>query len=438
MPDTAATVKSSNRVPPLSPSMKGIALPAAAVKIVLGAQSRRIDDQVAITFEGESVVMHLEDFELCTRVAERLRATMSRRVSPGVVISLVGKAQKEVSDELFRPGAVRVLYYATMSKVSSFYRCLLPMYALNMGGRAVAHASSARFGREALDYDVVVVQIDNSPSALEFVIALQAQGKKVVYEIDDAFDCLEPWHPQYASYGQPERQEAIRAMMAQADAVQTSTKWLAARYAPHAKRIQTIPNMVELASWPRADRLRNDETFKVLWAGSPSHSGDLQLIIPVMEKFLRQHSNARLVLFGQEIKDARLPSGQIINIPWCEFEEYPFKLAEIDADVSIAPLADVPFNLGKSNLRILQYWATGYPVVASNVGPYASTLNKARFGDGLLCDSPEDWARSLELLYKESDTRLKMADAGFESVKAYDVLPHAKEIEAFYSSLVGR
>lgn len=430
------TASRGNRVEPVVPSLKGLVLPEIVAKLVLGAQVRRIDDQVAVTFEGASSVMHLQDFELATRVANKVREKMPRRVTPGTVISLVDLAQKGVAAELFQPGVVRVLYYATMSKVSAFYRCLMPMYALNMGGRAVAHASNARFGREALNYDVVVIQIDNSPSVLEFTLALQAQGKKVVYEIDDAFDCLEPWHPQYASYGQPARQEAIRAMMAQADAVQVSTGWLAKRYAPHAKRVEVVPNMVELASWPRADRLRRDGLFKVLWAGSPSHSGDLEVIIPVMGKFLQSHPDARLVLFGQTIKDERLPAGQVEIVNFCEFEEYPFRLAEIDADVALAPLADVPFNHGKSNLRILQYWATGYPVVASNVGPYAEACKDS--DSGITCDTADEWLASLETIYADREFGKTMTDFGFEAVKAYDVLPNAKKIEAFYSSLVER
>ena len=432
---TAPTPQKS-RVEPMAPSLKGLTLPEIVAKLVLGAQARRIDDQVGVTFEGATTVMHLEDFELAHRAADRLRSGMSRRVTPGAVIELVGRAQKSVSEELFRPGAVRVLFYSTLSKASAFYRCLMPMYALNMGGRAVANASGARYGREALNYDVVVIQIDNSPSSLEFMIALQAQGKKVVYEIDDAFDCLESWHPQYASYGQPARQEAIRTMMSRADAVQVSTKWLADRYAAHAKRIQVVSNMVELAIWPRADRLRRDGLFKVLWAGSPSHSGDLDLVVPVMERFLKNHPDARLVLFGQELRDARLPSGQVENVPWCEFEEYPFRLAEINADVALAPLADVPFNYGKSNLRILQYWATGYPVVASNVGSYAEACGPS--DAGVLCDTADEWVTALETLYRDPEFRKTATDVGFEAIKAYDVLPRVKEIEAFYTSLVER
>ena len=424
-------------VPPLAPSLKPIALPEIAVKLALGASVGRRGDQVSVRFEQDTVVMHREDFELAGRVADRLRTGFdTSRLTRGTLIQMVVQAQKAVAEQLFRPGAVRVLYYSTLSKASAFYRCLMPMYALNMGGRAVAHASSARFGREALDYDVVVVQIDNSPSALEFILALQSQGKKVVYEIDDAFDCLEPWHPQYASYGQPARQEAIRAMLAQADAVQVSTRWLAARYQDCAKRIEVVPNMVELAAWPRAERLRRDGLWKVLWAGSPSHSGDLEVAIPALGRFARAHLDVRVVFFGQTVKDDRIPADQIEQVDWCEFEEYPFRLASVDADVAIAPLAPIDFNRGKSNLRILQNWATGYPTLASAFGPYAETIENGT--NGLLCESEDSWLASLETLYDNGPVCKKITDAGFEAVKAYDVLANSKKIETFYSSLSDR
>jgi glycosyltransferase involved in cell wall biosynthesis len=421
-------------VRPLAPSLKAITLPEVVVKLALGAASRANGDQVEILFEGESIRMHREDFDLASRVSARVRAQMPKRLSPGGVIKATALAHKGISDELFRPGAVRVLYYSTMSKASAFYRCLMPMYALNMSGKAVAHASAARFGREALDYDVIVIQIDNSPSALEFVKALQGMGKKVVYEVDDAFDCLEPWHPQYASYGQPARQAAIQAMMRQADAVQVSTQWLANRYCSIANRIEVVPNMVELAAWPKADRLRRDGLWRVLWAGSPSHSGDLAEVVPALGRFARAHPDVRIVLFGQEIKDDRIPAGQVENIPWCEFEEYPFKLAAVDADVAIAPLADIPFNCGKSNLRILQYWATGYPVIASDVGPYRDAIVESRAG--LLCRTEEDWSGALESTYRNTPSCGALSMAGGEVVKAWDVIVHAKQIEALYSSLM--
>ena len=426
-------METSTQASPVAESLRTIALAEVVAKLALGGTYRVDGDQVGVTFENETVVMHQEDFDLVRAATMKVKAKIPRRVTPGTVIKLVGEAQSAIAEEIFRPGAIRVLFYAVQSKASAFYRCLMPMYALNMSGKAVSHASLARFGREALNYDVVVMQIDNSPSALEFAMALQKQGKKVVYEIDDAFDCLEPWHPQYASYGQPERQEAIRAMMAQADAVQVSTPWLAARYSDVAKHIEVVPNIIELAAWPPADRLRRDGRWKVLWAGSPSHAGDLEVVIPALGAFAKAHPDVTIVFFGQTVKDDRIPADQIEIVDFCEFEDYPNRLAAIDADVAIAPLTDVPFNRGKSNLRILQYWATGYPVIASDVGPYREIRNG---DDGLLCASPASWLANLEMTYRNEGVCKRLSAAGLESVKAYDVLRNSKKIEEFYSSLV--
>lgn len=423
-------------VRPLEPSLRPLVLPEIAVKILLGAGIRRVDGEAWVTFEGEPVRMSVQDFEFASRVAARLRARAPSRITPGTLLGLVGLAQQYVAEELFRPGAVRVLFYSTMSKASAFYRCLMPMYALNMGSRVTAHASKGKFGREALDYDVVVFQIDNSPATQEFARTLQGMGKRVVYEIDDAFDCLESWHPQWASYGQPARQEAIRAMMSRADAVQVSTSWLADRYRPRTRRIEVVPNLVELAAWPRAERLRQDGAWKILWAGSPSHSGDLELVIPALGRFARAHPDVRIVFFGQTVRDERIPAGQIETVDWCEFEEYPFRLAGIDADVAVAPLADIPFNAGKSNLRILQMWATGYPVVASRTGPYAAAIENGQ--NGLLADGEDEWVRALESLYRNGEACRAFANAGAEAVKIFDVITNARQVEDFYASLVDR
>lgn len=423
-----------DRIEPLAASLKSLVIPEISVKIALGAEIGRKGDQAAIRFEGETVYMHESDLELSRKVARRVREKIPRKVSPGVILTLASLAQKFLSEELFRPGAIRVLFYAVQSKASAFYRCLGPMYALNMSGKASAHASVAKFGREALDYDVIVIQIDHSPAALEFVKALQKMGKKVVYEIDDAFHKLEPWHPQYASYGQPERIAAVHAMMRQADAVQVSTEWLADEYIRYSQHIHVVPNMIELSSWPVADRLRKDGLWKIAWAGSTSHAGDLELVVPPLAQFARAHPDVRIVFFGQAPNDDRIPKDQVEVMEFCEFEEYPFRLAQINADVAIAPLQDIDFNRGKSNLRILQYWATGYPVIASDVGPYRESIRHGE--DGFLATDSASWLHHLEATYRNTSLLEKVSKAGGERVKEWDVHPNIPDIESFYSSLM--
>lgn len=423
-------------VRPLDPGLRALLLPEIAAKIVMGARAQQPDaafKDIILTFEGESVRLHLEDFQLAQKVADRVRHKVPRVTTRTHVLSCLTTAQQFITEEIFRPAAARVLYFATMSKASAFYRCLMPQFALNQGTRCVAHATAAQYGRTALEYDVIVIQIDSSPATQQFARTLQGMGKKVIYELDDAFDCLEDWHPQYTSYGQPERIKNMCDMMYLADAVQVSTPWLARRYSQYAKRVEVIPNMIELAAWPTADKLRNDGLFKVLWAGSPSHAGDLREVVPALAAFAKAHKNVRIVLFGQEIKDSGIPEGQLENIPWCDFEEYPFRLAQIDADVAIAPLTDVPFNHGKSNLRILQMWATGYPVIASPVGPYAETISEDV--NGMFASGTAQWVEALEAMYDSEDLRKNLVSYGREAVKKYDVRPNVERIENFYASV---
>lgn len=427
------TQEQDSSVQPLQAAVRPILLPEISVKLALGATVRRTPPEVIVAFEGDAVRIHELDFELAWKVAERVKPKIQKPISKSSVISAVIYAQQFLAEEMFRPDAIRVLFYSTLSEVSAFYRCLMPLHALNQGKRCVAHASVGKFSRTAFEYDIVVFQIDNSQYTQSFARTLKEMGKKVVYELDDAFDCLEPWHPQYASYGQPERQQSLFQMMGVADAVQVSTPWLRDRYSQYAKRIEVIPNMIELAAWPQADRLRRDGLFKVVWAGSPSHSGDLLEVMPALSAFAQAHPDVKIVLFGQEVLDTQIPERQIENIPWCEFAEYPFKLAEINADVAIAPLADVPFNHGKSNLRILQMWATGYPVIASDVGPYREAISGKT--TGITVTGTDQWLLALEQLYSNKGLRDMYRQNGFEAVKAFDVHPNIQRIEAFYSSL---
>ncbi|MDR2788239.1 MAG: hypothetical protein LBD06_07755 [Candidatus Accumulibacter sp.] len=53
-----------------------------------------------------------------------------------------------------------------------------------------------------------------------------------------------------------------------------------------------------------------------------------------------------------------------------DFAAYPAKLASLDLDLAVAPLEQHPFNEAKSNLRLLEYGALGWPVICTDIFPY--------------------------------------------------------------------
>jgi glycosyltransferase involved in cell wall biosynthesis len=424
----------TEKAKPLSPSLRPVVLPGVVAKLVLGARYGIAGDQATITFEDDAVQMHMEDFDIALRAAKRLKEHRPQRVTPGVVVDLAGLAHKCVSDEIFAPGSVRVLYYPVVEGGSAFYRCHLPALALKESGKVIAAVSRVEVAREAIDFDVIVFQIGASPKTYQFASTLKRLGKKIVFEFDDAFDLLEPWHPGYEFYSRPEAQENLAKMMDLADCVTVSTRFLENRYRSRCRRIEVVPNFSLFGQWPK--REKNDTgRFRVLWAGSPSHIGDLAQVAGALSRFAARHEDATLVFFGRRPVDLGALADRIEFHDWVKFDDYPAMLADMKADVAIAPLADVPFNHAKSNVKLLDYGCAGYPIIASNVGPYAETLAEVPEPEFVAVSTEEEWTSALELAYQNRPFREMMSKRSTALARRYDIAANAPKIEKLFVDL---
>ena len=130
--------------------------------------------------------------------------------------------------------------------------------------------------------------------------------------------------------------------------------------------IRVMPNYLERPRWgnlqpPRKERRK----LRVGWAGAQQHQGDLEFILPVVEATANE---VDWVFMGMCLAKLRYHIAELYNpVP---FEHYPAALAELDLDLAIAPLEINRFNTAKSNLRLLEYGAVGYPVICTDIEPY--------------------------------------------------------------------
>jgi glycosyltransferase involved in cell wall biosynthesis len=86
------------------------------------------------------------------------------------------------------------------------------------------------------------------------------------------------------------------------------------------------------------------------------------------------------------------------------YSDYPAKLATLDLDIAIAPLEDNAFNQCKSNLRLLEYGAMGWPVVCSDVYPFRTGKPPV-----ISCaNNVDDWIDAISLLINDFSLRQAM------------------------------
>ena len=130
--------------------------------------------------------------------------------------------------------------------------------------------------------------------------------------------------------------------------------------------IRVVPNYLERSRWgdlqsPRKERRK----LRVGWAGAQQHQGDLEFILPVVEATANE---VDWIFMGLCPPKLRYHVAEAHNaVP---FDQYPAALAALDLDLAIAPLEINRFNVAKSNLRLLEYGALGYPVICTDIEPY--------------------------------------------------------------------
>jgi len=101
------------------------------------------------------------------------------------------------------------------------------------------------------------------------------------------------------------------------------------------------------------------------WVGATQHRGDLELVFEVVRALADE---VDWVFMGMCPDEIRPYVKEFVG--WTAIEDYPKRMAALDLDLAIAPLEINAFNECKSNLRLLEYGACGWPVVCSDILPY--------------------------------------------------------------------
>lgn len=205
-----------------------------------------------------------------------------------------------------------------------------------------------------------------------------------VYDLDDAlFEDRIGWRRVLGK-----RQKVERAAAA-ADVAIAGNAVLADFMSHHNPDVRLIPTCVD------PDRYRAKTSYEIadhpvlVWLGSPSTEAYLAGIAPALREVHRR-TGARVRVVSAA-SSAAVPGleGLMDRVRWSP-DTFPGELSS--ADVGLAPLRDDPFARGKCAYKLLQYAATGLPMVGSPVG--ANQLALDRFS-GWPATSRDEWVDAL-------------------------------------------
>ena len=291
------------------------------------------------------------------------------------------------------------------------YRVTGPMKELEAAGRVIsrfAYESPSTVEIERLAPDTIILQCRYSEDAVSDILRIKKYSSALrVFELDD-YVVSAPKKNTHARNKPVNTEQILRKGIALCDRVVVTTQPLADALSSMHSEIRVVPNMLSPDPWATlTSRRRTSSKPRVGWGGGTSHSGDLEIIADVVRELANE---VEWVFFGMCPEGLRPYVNEFH--PTISLLSYPFKLASLNLDLALAPLEFHIFNDCKSNLRLLEYGACGYPVICTDTEAYRGHLPCTK----VYSNSTDEWLQAIRMHLADPDASYHMGDELREAV----------------------
>lgn len=301
----------------------------------------------------------------------------------------------------------------------AWYRCVLPGAELEKRGwvcgvgipgfnKDSGFGMVTGTGKAVHGWDIIVFKLIMHKDALESMDRAIDMGQKIVVDIDDFFDGLEPTNRAYSvtdPKNNPDNNREIYAKIIEKSfALITSTQFLFDYYSKIHKNVFLVRNAIDSKRFSMINRHRRSfHRTKIGWVGAtPWRSGDLEELSGFIGDYIEKN-NIRFHHSGHVANSPSAAEQLNINPKYVSthnlvpISDYPKLFSQID--IGIVPLRDVPFNHAKSWIKGLEYAASGIPFVASALPEYQKLFDA---GIGRVATTDDEWMYHFdELLNKQ-------------------------------------
>ena len=272
--------------------------------------------------------------------------------------------------------------------------------------------------------DVAVLQGRYTEGFVKEIERLKTFSKGFcIYELDDYVIDV-PKKNGHLKHTPKDLQRSLRRGIERCDRLVVSTQALADALHDTHSDIRVMPNMLAEPLWTQLrSQRRTSRKPRVGWGGGTSHTGDLEVIAEVVKTLAHE---VEWVFFGM-CPPALRPYISEFHPP-VPLELYPAKLASLNLDLALAPLEYHIFNDCKSNLRLLEYGACGYPVIVTDTRAYEGYLPCTR----IKTNSTVEWLEAIRMHLADADESYRLGDRLKQEVLR-DYVLREEHVQHWYS-----
>jgi len=347
-------------------------------------------------------------------------------------------------------------------------------------------------------YKIIVfnksIPFSNPDYKKNFDDTIKKLGIKIVFDIDDYW-VLSNAHPNYKMWKEQNAQAVVENQITEADAITTTTSFLADKIKQFNTNVTIAPNAVNLKEQQWVSNKKPTDKVRFLWGGGITHLVDLRLLKPSFEKLDKSIlDKTQMYLCGYDLR-MNTPQGMkkdnpkrstwtffesifTNNYKWVKNAEYGSWLNKAEdngrdnygikdefinefyqrrwtkpillygtmyneADVVLTPLKNNNlFNIVKSQLKVVEAGAHHCPIICSNYGPYTIDDIEGKIDGkqkGFLIDENDSlkWYECMKYYVENPDKIKEHGENMFEYVRDnYEVNVVNKKRAELFKTLV--
>ncbi len=235
-------------------------------------------------------------------------------------------------------------------------------------------------------------------------------GKPLIFDFDDAI-----WLPnvsqENAKWGFLKYPQKTSKIIALSDRIVCGNAYLEGYARQYNSSTVLIPSTVDLDYYQIDRTLREPEVVCIGWSGSGTTVPYFDDIAPALVRLKEEFgSKIKFIVYGDP--NYTNEALEIKGIRWSPDTE----VAVINRfDIGIMPIPDTEWAKGKCSMKGLQYMALGIATVMSGVGTNKVVIQNGE--NGFLCNSLEDWYRTLKALIENASLREQLGASGRKTVE---------------------
>lgn len=295
-------------------------------------------------------------------------------------------------------------------QASDWYRAFVPAQELKSKKYDVSYCRANQAISKLPNSDIFVFIRINQLVDIWLVNTIKDNNRRIIIDLDDNPWVLPGNDSRILEWEKSGLRLVTDTCLPLADTLTVSTYELSNYLQSFNLNVNVLENCLPDSLWSNISHDYKNKPLVIGWAGSITHSEDLQLIVEPLLLLLSKHPSIELHLagqFGNTLKNPFPKNDRIKLLNIVPIRHYQKLLKNFD--IGIAPLIDNPFNRSKSDLKLLEYAGLGIPCVASAVIPYSLSIVHGE--TGFLAKDNKDWVYYLENLIENRELYQKISKA---------------------------